>query len=80
MKIERENTYTVTLGELEPGEAFECFDEIWSGVFIKCEMCKALAYGDDPEDAYGVRLTDGKVIGFLESEMVCPITTKLTIL
>jgi len=80
MKIERENTYTVKLEELDYGDAFECFDEVWSGVFIKCDMCKALAYGDDPEDAYGVRLSDGKVIGFLESETVCPIETKLTIL
>lgn len=80
MKIERENTYTVKLAELDYGDLFECFDEVWSGLFVKCEMCKALGYDDDPENAYAVRLTDGKVIGFLESETVCPVEGKLTIL
>ena len=83
MKIEKskEEAYSLTLGELEYGEIFEFYDEVWSGVYIKSKQCKICTMGGDDDDEYGyaTRLSDGQIIGFMNDDVVYPLEAKLVI-
>ena len=83
MKIERDNdkVYSLPLGELDNGEIFEFYDDVWSGVYIKSKQCKlcSMAGDDDDEYCYATRLSDGQIIGFMNDDVVYPLEAKLVI-
>lgn len=83
MKITKPEELTTTLDNLENGDAFETYDEVWAGVYIKCSQPAYITAlnGSDPDDevTYCTRITDGKIIGFQYDEEVYPVGAELTI-